>query len=87
METTVAATETGDSNSGNQIELQTLAHDSNILSPGSIENIGGVTSKSSHHSSRDAIKLEKEGNEDQDLNDINEPLIDKSANEVTIHKG
>lgn len=74
---------TVDSDSLNEIELQTTSHDSNILALVNTEKDGKVTNQSKN----DVIKLKKDGNEDQDLNGTNTPLINKSENDVTIHKG
>ena len=72
-----------DFNSLDEIELQTTSHDSNILAPVSMEKDGKVTNQSKN----DVIKLKKEVNEDQDGNGTNTLPINKSENDVTIHKG
>ena len=79
----MVTTTTVDSNSLNEIELQTTSHDSNILALVNTEKDGKVTNQSKN----DVIKLKKEGNEDPDWNGTNTLPIIKSEYYATLHKG
>ena len=79
----MVTTTTVDSNSLNEIELQTTSHDSNSQAPVCTEKDGKVTNQSKN----DVIKPKNGRNEDPDWNGTNTLPINKSENDVTIHKG